>query len=393
MVSSNRDMHPGCKMQFARPHRFKPPATVIAIGIALLLVPLTVANAQETRIETIHQAQADRQKQLTPPRLNGVERVLDRLEDWGLITGAPRGCLSVVRLGLSGRRLRRRRRSPQAVWRRRRVQCVRRLFHLHVRSRRGRSGAADVREQPRADHAHRDATSTHRMCGISASATHRTRRTRPGSATRRRPEAPAWMSTSASISRSAAASTTTTSRHPTETPRPRSKRVLAGEHAGPRAREVQLHQQLGASDIRLAPAARLHGLRRTLSRAVRRLPRARQRPLLVPVARGGGAPAHSDPARELGDRAARPRHDHRHRRHEQRAVLPAAVARRRLHAARLSGLSLPGSQSAADERRAALDAGPVHGHGDLLRHGQGHGPPRGSRLRRSRRTRTASACA
>ena len=37
-----------------------------------------------------------------------------------------------------------------------------------------------------------------------------------------------------------------------------------------------------------------------------------------------------------------------------RAVLPVAAARRRFHARGLSGFPLPGSQSAADERRVAL---------------------------------------
>jgi outer membrane protein assembly factor BamA len=65
---------------------------VIAIaGIAVSLCPHNPAMAQDTRAEVIRQEQAERQQQLTPPQPNGVERFLDRLEDWGLITGSPRG--------------------------------------------------------------------------------------------------------------------------------------------------------------------------------------------------------------------------------------------------------------------------------------------------------------
>ena len=74
--------------QLKRARRRSP--MVVGIGMASFLFSLT-ANAQDTRTETIHHEQADRQKQLTPPRLNGVERLLDRLEDWGMIGGDPRG--------------------------------------------------------------------------------------------------------------------------------------------------------------------------------------------------------------------------------------------------------------------------------------------------------------
>jgi hypothetical protein len=66
-------------------------AIVVPIGLAALVGSLTTAEGQETRSDTIHQAQADRQKQLTPPRANSVERALDRFEDWGLFRNAPRG--------------------------------------------------------------------------------------------------------------------------------------------------------------------------------------------------------------------------------------------------------------------------------------------------------------
>ena len=66
-------------------------AIVVGIGIAALAGSLTPAEGQETRSEAIHQAQADRQKQLTPPRANGLERALERFQDWGLFRNAPRG--------------------------------------------------------------------------------------------------------------------------------------------------------------------------------------------------------------------------------------------------------------------------------------------------------------
>lgn len=60
-------------------------------AIALLLVPADRGIAQETRAEAIQQAQIENSQTVTPPRPNGVERLIDRLEDWGLIVGEPRG--------------------------------------------------------------------------------------------------------------------------------------------------------------------------------------------------------------------------------------------------------------------------------------------------------------
>jgi hypothetical protein len=73
------------------PQPWRRSATVVAFAIAALVGSLTTAEGQETRSEAIHQAQADRRNQLTPPRANGVERALDRFEDWGLFRSAPRG--------------------------------------------------------------------------------------------------------------------------------------------------------------------------------------------------------------------------------------------------------------------------------------------------------------
>jgi hypothetical protein len=55
------------------------------------LIALDTARAQDTRAEVILQEQTAKQQQVRPQGENGVERLLDRLEDWGLIAGAPRG--------------------------------------------------------------------------------------------------------------------------------------------------------------------------------------------------------------------------------------------------------------------------------------------------------------
>ena len=66
-------------------------AAVAAFITAALAAPLNPAAAQETRAEVIRDEQAEKKQKLAPPRPNAAERLLDRLEDWGLITGAPRG--------------------------------------------------------------------------------------------------------------------------------------------------------------------------------------------------------------------------------------------------------------------------------------------------------------
>ena len=65
-------------------------AAVLATALALSILP-SFAAAQETRAESIRQAQAEKQQALTPPQPNAAERFIERLEDWGLIAGAPRG--------------------------------------------------------------------------------------------------------------------------------------------------------------------------------------------------------------------------------------------------------------------------------------------------------------
>jgi outer membrane protein assembly factor BamA len=58
---------------------------------ALLLIGSEPALAQETRAETIAERQAEKQSVLAPPRSSRAEVILDRLEEWGFLTGEPRG--------------------------------------------------------------------------------------------------------------------------------------------------------------------------------------------------------------------------------------------------------------------------------------------------------------
>lgn len=57
---------------------------------ALVAIALP-AHAQETRAEVIRQEQAERLRQVRPPQPTMVERAIDRLEQWGFISGPPRG--------------------------------------------------------------------------------------------------------------------------------------------------------------------------------------------------------------------------------------------------------------------------------------------------------------
>jgi hypothetical protein len=67
------------------------PRPLTPIALTFLLFPLFPAAAQETRNEVLQAAQRDKLQRLEPPRPNGVERVIERLEEWGLIAGEPRG--------------------------------------------------------------------------------------------------------------------------------------------------------------------------------------------------------------------------------------------------------------------------------------------------------------
>ena len=64
-------------------------ATVIAVVILVVLAG--PATAQDSRAEVIQNAQAHKQSIVTPSQPNRAERIIERLEDWGLFAGAPRG--------------------------------------------------------------------------------------------------------------------------------------------------------------------------------------------------------------------------------------------------------------------------------------------------------------
>jgi hypothetical protein len=66
-------------------------ATIATLALPMFLSTAHAVFAQETRAEAIQQEQASKQKELAPPRPNGVERFIERLEHWGLLSGAPRG--------------------------------------------------------------------------------------------------------------------------------------------------------------------------------------------------------------------------------------------------------------------------------------------------------------
>jgi hypothetical protein len=71
-------------------------------GAALLVAATTLvvsqgqAIAQETRTEIIRQEQADKLLTVTPPEPNRAEKIVSRLEGWGLLTGEPRGVYPLV---------------------------------------------------------------------------------------------------------------------------------------------------------------------------------------------------------------------------------------------------------------------------------------------------------
>ena len=122
--------------------------------------------------------------------------------------------------------------------------------------------------------------------------------------------------------------------------------------------EPDLPAPAGVGRHRHAAVAGLRAARRLLRHRVPQLRRSR-RHLQLRSPRRRGRPAHPDPARELGDFAARPHADDaRRRRH--RAVLPAAVARQRQHAARLfSSWRFRDRTQPADVGRVALDSEPA----------------------------------
>jgi outer membrane protein assembly factor BamA len=51
---------------------------------------------QESRAEIIRREQADKQRTVSPPELNRAEKIVQRLENWGWLTGEPRGVYPVL---------------------------------------------------------------------------------------------------------------------------------------------------------------------------------------------------------------------------------------------------------------------------------------------------------
>ena len=63
----------------------------LALTLLSIAAGTATANAQDTRAEAIRRQQSERQQRLSPPQSTMVERTLDRLEQWGFISGPPRG--------------------------------------------------------------------------------------------------------------------------------------------------------------------------------------------------------------------------------------------------------------------------------------------------------------
>jgi hypothetical protein len=68
-----------------------PAAAVIAVVALAPFVPPRQAAAQVTRAEVIEEEQARKQQEVAPPERNRAEVIIDRLQDWGLLVGTPRG--------------------------------------------------------------------------------------------------------------------------------------------------------------------------------------------------------------------------------------------------------------------------------------------------------------
>jgi hypothetical protein len=83
-------MHNRFVMQWPQHVKTRSRAATCAAALAVSLAA-PPAFAQDTRAELIEQQQAAKQQELTPPQRNAAERLIDRLEDWGLLVGQPRG--------------------------------------------------------------------------------------------------------------------------------------------------------------------------------------------------------------------------------------------------------------------------------------------------------------
>lgn len=63
----------------------------LALSLLSIAAGTAAANAQDTRAEEIRRQQSERQQRVVPPQKPIVERAIDRLEQWGFISGQPRG--------------------------------------------------------------------------------------------------------------------------------------------------------------------------------------------------------------------------------------------------------------------------------------------------------------
>ena len=63
----------------------------VLTAIAVLVITAIQTAAQGTRAEVIRQQQVEKQRGVTPPRRNRAEAVVGWLEQWGIISGTPRG--------------------------------------------------------------------------------------------------------------------------------------------------------------------------------------------------------------------------------------------------------------------------------------------------------------
>ncbi len=146
---------------------------------------------------------------------------------------------------------------------------------------------------------------------------------------------------------------------------------LTPEEAPGLGADPDLHPLAGHGRDRHAHVAGLLAQRRLLRRDDPQL-HEHERPVRFQPRRGRSHSAHPDPARDVGPLVPRQGREHSWQRHERHAVFPAALARQRQLAAGVHELALPGSEFAADAGRVPLDPeSSRHGHGRLLRRGQG----------------------
>jgi len=69
----------------------KPRSSTCIIAACVCLALTTAARAQESRQDDHAHRQSEKAALVTPAEKNSAEKVFDRLEEWGLLTGAPKG--------------------------------------------------------------------------------------------------------------------------------------------------------------------------------------------------------------------------------------------------------------------------------------------------------------